>query len=519
MRLRIAAAAIAMTLAAALALAPEAGAAPGLAPVGTFSEPTYVTAPPGDPHRLFVVEKGGSIYVVHDGVTRPDPFLNVSDSVVDEGERGMLSMAVAPDYASSGRFYVYFTAPRSGDSGGSVITVEEFRRSAADPDRADPASGKVVLQVDHPTNSNHDGGQLQFGPDGLLYIGTGDGGSGNDPPDNAQNTHVLLGKLLRIDPLRGGGDAYAIPAGNPFADGGAGAREVYSYGLRNPWRFSFDRLNGDLTIGDVGQNTREEIDFAPGGSGVGANYGWHCREGFIATPGVDCPSPPPFVQPVLDYPHSRGCAIVGGYVVRDRDLPSLAGRYVYGDNCDDDIRSLGLANAGGTDAPTGLTVGGLFSFGEDSCGHVYVASGSGTVARIAGDGFTPCPEPVTGPGGGGAAKDTKPPLLGVDRARVQHLSHGRSLYLTAGCDELCGVQVSGSLSIPGAAPVHKLSLVSRTLPANSRVLLRLRLSRKLANAARRVLARGGHVSAHVKVVARDPSSNQSVKTRKVRVRR
>src|SRR3954469_21336503 len=245
--------------------APAASAAVHLTPIGDFSTPVYVTAPPGDPHRLFVVEKGGRIMEVRDGQKQAAPFLDISGDVKSDGsEQGLLSMAFAPDYATSRKFYVYYTAPRPGDGGGSVITVQEFQAAAGNPDAVDPASRRTILTVDHPTNGNHNGGQLQFGPDGQLYAGTGDGGSGNDPPSNAQNANSQLGKLLRIDRVNGGASIQAL-------------------GLRNPWRFSFDRQTGDLIIGDVGQNAYEEVDFTPAGAGAGINYGWRCFEGFHRT--------------------------------------------------------------------------------------------------------------------------------------------------------------------------------------------------------------------------------------------
>src|SRR3954468_14990820 len=334
-------------LIAAAAFAPSASAALHLSKIGDFTAPVYVTAPPGDPHRVFVVEQAGRIIEVRDGVKQSPAFLDITSSVKPGGEQGLLSMAFAPDYATSGRYYVYYTAPRAGDSGGSVITVEEFS----------PSEHHVVFTVDHPTNSNHNGGQLQFGPDGMLYAGTGDGGSGNDPPNNAQNPGSNLGKLLRVDPL-------SSDASRP---------SIYASGLRNPFRFTFDRQTGDLIIGDVGQGAREEIDFSAMGTAPGTNYGWRCWEGTLKntniTPQCD---PGNDVKPVFEKNHSTDgyCAIIGGYVVRDAALGSLAGRYVYGDNCAPAIRSLTLP-AAGDDAPTGLTVDGLSSFGEDSCGHLY----------------------------------------------------------------------------------------------------------------------------------------------------
>ena len=368
-------------------------ATPTLVSVGSFEAPVYATAPAGDTQRLFVVERAGRIQVLDDGVKHE--FLDISSLVACcEGERGMASMAFAPDYATSGLFYVFYTAltPRG------QLTVAEYRRSSSDPDAADPASARVVLTVPHDQESTHNGGQLQFGPDGYLYIGTGDGGGTGDPAGNGQNLtssdppvvdavnhDPLLGKLLRIDPRSG--SPYAIPTDNPFP---VPAREVFAYGLRNPWRFSFDRVTGDLAIGDVGQDAFEEVDAAPApGLGVGANYGWDIYEGFHIYPTVALAGPPfpvGFVFPVLEKSHSGDgfCSITGGYVVRDPALPELGGQYVYGDFCNPRLRAVTLTPTGATDDHAlGLSVNALASFGEDGCGRVYAVSLSGPVYRLA----------------------------------------------------------------------------------------------------------------------------------------
>ncbi|MBX5469974.1 MAG: PQQ-dependent sugar dehydrogenase [Thermoleophilaceae bacterium] len=342
--------------------------------VGSFRAPVYATSPPGDSTRLFVVEQAGRIRVIRRGRVLRRPFLDIGSRVLAGGERGLLSMAFAPDYARSRLFYVYFT-DRSGD-----IRIEEFR--AAGPDIASAASGRLVLSQDHSQFPNHNGGALAFGPDGLLYIGLGDGGSENDPSNHGQDLGSLLGKILRIDPRPSGGRPYSIPASNPFR-GRPGARpEIYAYGLRNPWRFSFDRRTGDLVIADVGQNLYEEIDFARRGRARGVNYGWRRFEGrhrFSDTPA------PGAVPPVLEQTHADGwCAIVGGYVVRDRSLGSLYGRYLYGDNCKTGIRSVRLSSGRARgDRSMGLGVPALSSFGEDARGRVYVTSLAGGVYRLA----------------------------------------------------------------------------------------------------------------------------------------
>src|SRR3954468_17709844 len=279
MRLPLAAA----LLAALAAIAPQASAAVHPTRVGTFSTPVYATAPPGDPHRLFVVEKGGRIMVLRDGLKLARPFLDIRDEVTAKGEQGLLSMAFARDYATSHAVFVYYTVPRAGDGSGSVITIQRMTTLPGNPDVADPASRHTLTRVDHPFNGNHNGGQLQVGPGGSLYAATGDGGSGDDPPNNAQNPAVRLGKLLRIDPA-------------------TNAVSIHALGLRNPWRFSFDRQTGDLAIGDVGQNAYEEVDFAPAGTPAGLNYGWRCMEGFHAT-GNSCTTSSGFTPPVLENPH------------------------------------------------------------------------------------------------------------------------------------------------------------------------------------------------------------------------
>src|SRR3954454_24673853 len=300
----------AVLLTALAAITPAASAAVHATRVGTFSTPVYTTAPPGDPHRLFVVEKGGRIMVLRDGSELARPFLDIRDDVTAKGEQGLLSIAFARDYATSRRVFVYYTAPRPGDAGGSVITIQRLTALPGNPDVADPASRRTLLRVDHPVNGNHNGGQLEMGPDGMLYAATGDGGSGNDPPNNAHNPASRLGKLLRIDPKAAG----ATP-------------EIYALGLRNPFRFSFDREKGDLIIGDVGQDNWEEVDFSPAGTAAGRNYGWHCREGAHDTPGVTCTAPCA-IDPVLEKDHSTTDfrAIIGGYVVRDPTVPALNGR-------------------------------------------------------------------------------------------------------------------------------------------------------------------------------------------------
>jgi len=342
--------------------------------IGVFSQPVYLGAAPGDPNRLFVVERAGRIVVLLRGHRQARPFLDISGEVNSGGgEQGLLSVAFAPDYAASGRLYVYYT------DGSNNLRIVQFRRAQGDPNLAEAASARTVLTINHHTETNHNGGQLQFGPDGDLYIGVGDGGSEGDPHGYGQNTAVLLGKLLRVAPRPNGG--YAIPAGNPFKPGSGRRPEIFAYGLRNPWRFSFDRRTGDLVIGDVGQDTEEEINFARRGHGAGANYGWSIIEGDRR---YKSGSAPGAVRPALVARHSDGyCAIIGGYVVRDPTLHKLFGRYLFGDNCKAQINSV-LLSAGHArqNHATGLSLGSLAAFGQDDAGHLYAVSLAGPVYRL-----------------------------------------------------------------------------------------------------------------------------------------
>jgi len=362
----------------------EAGASAGrgvsLMRIGTFQSPVGVTGAPGFPKLLFVVEQEGRIQVVEGGRKRPRPFLDIRGLVNYGGERGLLSLAFAPDYARSKRFYVYYT------NGSGAIQVDEFRRRGAT--RAAFGSRRPVITIPHSANANHNGGDLHF-LGNLLFFGTGDGGSGGDPPNNAQNKDVLLGKLLRIDPRASGGKPYSVPASNPFV-GRPGRDEIYSTGLRNPFRFSFDTSHGEprIAIGDVGQNEFEEIDYTTVARANGANFGWDALEGFdrYEDESSGTPDPGGTVKPIFAYPHGRGnsCSVIGGYVVRDPRLGGLHGRYVYADLCEGELRSLvpHLKRASG-DRKLGLQVSSPSSFGEDQRGRLYVTSLDGPVYRLA----------------------------------------------------------------------------------------------------------------------------------------
>jgi glucose/arabinose dehydrogenase len=343
--------------------------------LGDFDQPLYVTQPPGDRSDLFVVEQTGRVEVLTDRGTRPAPFLDLRQRVSCCGEQGLLSIAFAPDYERSGLVYADYT-DRAGDT-----RVVEYRRSSSDPLVVDPTSRRVVLRVHQPF-VNHNGGLLMFGPDDLLYVGLGDGGSEGDPDRNGQNLETLLGKILRIDPRAHGGRPYTVPASNPFVDHAGARPEIYSYGLRNPWRFSFDRLTGALAIGDVGGSRFEEIDLVRSGAGRGANFGWSAYEAF-APLNTDQPAPDA-VPPVLAYSHDDGCSVTGGYVVRDPSLRSLYGRYLYGDYCTGQLRSFPAipGKRATDDRSLGLEVPSLSSFGEDDAGHIYATSLDGPVYRL-----------------------------------------------------------------------------------------------------------------------------------------
>jgi glucose/arabinose dehydrogenase len=341
-----------------------------------LSSPVFVTSPPGDTARLFVVQQGGEIRIIKHGSLLSTDFLDVSSHVSSGGERGLLSVAFHPSYSSNGRFYVYFTNP-SGD-----IRIVRYVVSA-DPDVADSTSGDTVVSVFHETYDNHNGGLVAFGPDRRLYAGLGDGGSSGDPSGNGQNLDTLLAKILRLDV--DGGSPYAIPAGNPFV-GRAGARgEIWMYGLRNPWRYSFDRTTGDMYIGDVGQDLYEEVDVLPAGSPGGEDYGWNTMEGKHCYNASPC-SMTGLVLPVLEYTHADGCAIIGGYVYRGSAVPSLSGLYLYGDLCNGWVRSFRYSGGQATDTRNwpslGIAGGGLTSFGEDARGELYMTTSGGTLYRI-----------------------------------------------------------------------------------------------------------------------------------------
>jgi glucose/arabinose dehydrogenase len=367
----------------ALSIAGEAPAAELEAvPLGTFTRPVHVAATPAAPHLLFVVEAAGRIRVLRGEKPVARPFLDIAEEVLGPpdsgafGEEGLLSLAFPPDYRRSGLFYVAFT------NRGGNLELKEFRRSKSSELKADPKSGRLVLEVPHPRSHNHNGAHLEFDADGLLYFSTGDGGFVEPRGENARDLDSLLGKILRIDPRRQSKGDYAIPKSNPFAKGG-GRGEIFAYGLRNPWRFSLD---GDLiAIADVGEVEREEIDILTLKEAAGGNFGWPQYEGG-AVFDDDRPGKDPPLFPILDYGHSGGaCAVIGGHIVRERALRSLRGRYLYGDFCTGELRSFAprvKRQVARDDAPIGLALPQLSAISRGTDGETYLMQIGGTVSRL-----------------------------------------------------------------------------------------------------------------------------------------
>jgi glucose/arabinose dehydrogenase len=336
-----------------------------------LDQPVYLTAPEGDA-RLFIVEQAGRVRIVENGTVLRKPFLDIVSKVRSGGEQGLLSVAFHPLYRSNGFLFVNYT-DKKGDT-----RIERYTISA-DKNAVDAASAKLILSIDQ-RYSNHQGGLNLFGPDGMLYIGMGDGGSQGDPHGNGQNPNSLLAKLLRINVDRG--DPYTIPAANPYAKGG-GRGEVWAIGLRNPWRFAFDRVSGLLYIADVGGSRFEEIDVVPA-STAGVNYGWNVMEGPSCQRTLGC-NQPGLQRPAVSYPHEGSvCSVIGGFVYRGQKIPEIQGQYFYSDYCDSWLRSFAFADGKVTDQhewPVGR-LGSVTSFGEDSQGELYITTSSGRVYRI-----------------------------------------------------------------------------------------------------------------------------------------
>jgi glucose/arabinose dehydrogenase len=472
--------------AAALLIIPTTASAVGLEQIGSFSSPTYMTSDPADPDRIFVVEQDGRIQLTANGST--STFLDLDAIVLSAGEpggsneQGMLSMAFAPDYATSARFYVAYT-----DEDG-VMQVDELTASG---DSADASTRKTVMTVPHSDDPFHYGGQLQFGPDGQLYVSTGDAARCcSDPYGNAQNLGSLSGKLLRISPQPGGG--YTVPADNPFIDVPGAQPEIWSLGLRNPWRFSFDRATGALALTDVGQFAWEEVNYRPleAGRGRGDNFGWPCWEG--PAPGLRCPGA--FTDPVFSYPHDGDtCAITGGYVVRDPGLPQLSGRYVYADFCAGEIRSVAMPPSSAfDDCSEEVSVERPTSFGEDADGRVYVVSRAGPVYRLV-DGSPPdCESPppaVAGPPAAEPEQQGGGPVVGLGGKDRQSLSDKRRVRVLASVAEQSTLELDAVVLDDGGELFHLPTRVEELAPGVTEKIA-WKLSRADARRARNRI-RGG----------------------------
>jgi glucose/arabinose dehydrogenase len=349
---------------------------------GGLAEPVAMAFVPGETSRVFVVERPGRVRVIRNGVVRATPFLDITSKVSTAGEGGLLGLAFRPDYRTSGYFYVAWTDAN--------MTLHVDRHHAAPASDVAERTGARVLLVPHPGHTNHNGGQLAFGPGGLLFVGTGDGGGSGDPGGNAQNARSLLGKVLRINVTRyAAGTTYSIPADNPYATATTGARrEIYALGLRNPWRFSFDRADASMYLADVGQGAREEVDRL---ARPGLNLGWDCREGTLNTSPTGSPvyggsyCRTLYTPPLWEYDHSLGCAVVGGYVYRgSRYATLLAGTYVYGDYCSGRVWGLGRDSGGArVNGELGVLGQQILAFGEAPNGELYVLAADGGIYRVA----------------------------------------------------------------------------------------------------------------------------------------
>ena len=343
-----------------------------------LNSPVYLAQPLNDA-RIFVVEQAGTIRVILNGVLQTTPFLNITSKVVSGGERGPFSVAFHPQYAANHFFYVYYTTQASGNLAGGDLVVERYT-TTANPEVADAASAKLIITTAHSTQTNHNGGLVSFGPDGMLYAGFGDGGGGGDPTGNGQNQNALLGSLLRLDVSS---EPYTIPPSNPFFNQAGKRGEIWAKGLRNPWRYAFDAPTGLLYVADVGQNAREEVSVVLA-SQAGINYGWNIMEGFSCYGAIVC-NRTGLTLPVIDYVNpTEGCSVTGGYVYRGSAIPGIVGNYFYSDYCSRFLRSFRYSNGAAVDRRDwGLTApGNVASFGVDFAGELYLLSGN-SVLKLA----------------------------------------------------------------------------------------------------------------------------------------
>jgi Glucose / Sorbosone dehydrogenase len=508
---------------------------------GTYEEPVYVTSDPSDHNRLFIVQRDGLIKLTRGEQT--STFLDLTSSSIlrftPNFEDGLLSMAFAPDFAQTGRFYVAYTG--SEDTATADLGDLHVDQFTAAGNSAELSSRREVLIVPEDPNFpfggemvfGHFGGQLQFGPDGYLYLSTGDGGPQEDTLNHAQSPTDLRGKLLRINPLPGGG--YTNPSGNPFV-GVAGRDEVWSLGLRNPWRFSFDRATGALTIGDVGDEFWEEVDYEPqsAGGGRGRNFGWNCREGANDTGFGHGPCDGPFRDPVLEYPHvNEPCdSITGGYVVRDPGLEELQGRYVYAEHCTGELRSAVLSrpSASGDRSENTLAPARPTSFGEDSCGRIYVAALNGaldSVHRLQDSTPTtaaqcaPPPPPPPPPRGDG---DAAAPALVLGGKDKQSLARSRRIRLRFTSDEDATLEIEGEIEAEAERPAasaraRRFGLAGKdvALEAGVRRKVSWRLGKRRTKRLRGLLRRGGNAKALFTYTATDQGGNRTDGERRVRL--
>ena len=342
-----------------------------------LTSPVFLAQPLND-GRIFVVEQAGTIRVIRNGVLQATPFLNITTKVASGGERGLLSVAFHPQYATNHFFYVYYTTQASGNLASGDIVVERYT-TTANPEVADPTTAKLIITTAHTLQSNHNGGLVSFGLDGMLYAGFGDGGGGGDPYQTGQDQNALLGSLLRLDVS---GNPYTIPPSNPFVGQANKRGEIWAKGLRNPWRYAFDATTSLLYIADVGQNLHEEVDVVPT-TQAGVNYGWSIMEGATCYNGATC-TKTGLTLPLIDYTHTNGASsITGGYVYRGSAIPGIRGHYFYSDYCAGFLRSFRYENGAAVDEKDwGLTMGNVPSFGVDFAGELYVISGN-SVLKVA----------------------------------------------------------------------------------------------------------------------------------------